>query len=202
MKISVSRLRSEKVKISADGTEDFYVPEIVWLRSGFSEGDDIDEEELLSLKEEGYSSFAYETALRLLTARAHSKKELYNKLKMKYSASAAESAVEKCEALGLTDDEKFASAYAQELYERRHFSENRIRAELKIKGIDRETAENVINGLDIDGNSAIMEILNKMRLTYPLSEKDKNRVIRRLLSMGYSMSDIRKHLTVVNDEDW
>ncbi len=200
MKITTEKTKSGKVKISADGEYRFSVPAIIWFSSGISEEADVDEEELLSLKKEGDSSFAYETALRLLSMRSHSKKELYMKLKMKYSAEAAVSATEKCEGLGLIDDEKYAEYYARECYERKNWSANRIRAELNSKGIDRDTAENAINALDIDKNTAIINILNKMHLSYPLSDKDRNRAVRRLLSMGYSLSDIRKHLDV--EEEW
>lgn len=200
MVVTTQRTSSGKVKISADGEYRFSVPEMIWYQSGFSNGSEINEEELLSLKEEGDSSFAFETALNLLSRRAHSEKELFFKLKMKYSAEAASFAVEKCRDLGLTDDEKFAQSFAQELYERKNYSVSRIRAELSQKGVDRETAENAINLLDIDKNKAIINILNKMRLSYPLSEKDKNRAVRRLVSMGYSLSDIRKHLEVEDDE--
>ena len=202
MKITAERLKSGKVKISADGEYRFSVPELIWYQSGLSSDCDSDEEELLSLKAEGDSSFAFEAALRLLSSRAHAKKELFFKLKMKYSAEAAGFAVEKCEGLGLIDDEKFAEIYAQELYERKNYSPSRIRAELSQKGIDRETAENAINLLDIDKNECIINILNKMRLSYPLSEKDKNRAVRRLVSMGYSLSDIRKHLDVNDIAEW
>lgn len=200
MKITTEKLKSGKVKISADGEYRFSVPAIIWFSSGLSEEDDVNEEELLSLQKEGDSSFAYESALRMLSMRSHAKKELFMKLKMKYSAEAAVTAVEKCEALGLIDDEKYAEYYARELYERKNWAPERIRAELKSRGVDRAAAENAIKALDIDKNQAIINILNKMRLSYPLSEKDRNRAVRRLISMGYSLSEIRKHLDV--EEEW
>lgn len=200
MKITTEKLKSGKVKISADGEYLFSVPELIWFSSGLSEGDEAEEEELLSLQREGNSSFAFESALRVLSMRSHSKKELYRKLKMKYSAEAAVFAVEKCENLGLINDAKVAEYYALECYERKNWSPTRIRAELNRRGIDRETAENAINLLDIDKNQAIINVLNKMRLTYPLSDKDRNRAIRRLISMGYSLSEIRKHLDVEEED--
>lgn len=200
MKITTEKLKSGKVKISADGEYLFSVPELIWFSSGLSEGDEAEEEELLSLQREGNSSFAFESALRVLSMRSHSKKELYRKLKMKYSAEAAVFAVEKCENLGLINDAKVAEYYARECYERKNWSPTRIRAELNRRGIDRETAENAINLLDIDKNQAIINVLNKMRLTYPLSDKDRNRAIRRLISMGYSLSEIRKHLDVEEED--
>lgn len=200
MIITTERTSSGKIKISADGEYRFSVPEIIWYASVLSDGGEADEEELLSLQAEGDSSFAYESALRLLSMRSHSEKELFMKLKMKYSAGAAANAVAKCRDLGLIDDEKYAEYYARELYERKYWSGNRIRAELNRKGIARDIAENAVKALDIDKNTAIINILNKMHLSYPLSEKDKNRAVRRLISMGYSLSEIRKHLDV--EEEW
>ena len=200
MIITTEKLNSGKVKIYGDGEYLFSVPAIIWFASDLSEDSEINEEELLSLKAEGDSSFAYESALRMLTMRSHSKKELYGKLRMKYGAAAAADAVDKCEELGLIDDEKFARYYASELYERKHFSAPRILAELNMKGIDREIAENTVNTLDIDSDRAIICIINKMRLDFPLSDRDRNRAVRRLVSMGYSFSEIKKQLDTAGYE--
>lgn len=199
MTVTSQRLKSGKIKIFVDGEYSFSVPEIIWYSSGISEGNDIDEEALLSLKQEGASSFAYESALNILSLRAHSKKELFMKLSAKYGREAAEKAVERCENAGLTDDEKFAECFARELYERKNYSPVRIKAELSMRGIDRYICENAINSLDIDKNQAIINILNKMHLNYPLSENDRNRAVRRLISMGYSIGEIRKHIDI-NEE--
>ncbi len=113
---------------------------------------------------------------------------------MKFPSSAARDAVDRCEAAGLIDDEKFAELLAEELYRRKHYAPIRIISELENRGVDKNTAENAVFALDIDRESGIIRILDKMRVNDESSEKDKARAYRRLLNAGYSYSEINKFL--------
>lgn len=139
-------------------------------------------------------SAAYDKALRLLSLRAHSKKELENKLRQKFSPEASREAVERCENAGFINDEKFAESYAEELLRRKGFSGKRIFSALLQKGISRETAESAVNALDIDENSGIIKALKKMHITEESNEKEIARAVRRLLNMGYNINDIKKYI--------
>ena len=94
--------------------------------------------------------------------------------------------------LNLLDDEKFAFLYAEELSERKGFAPKRIIMELKNRGIDGITAENAVNSLDINKEIGIIKVIEKYHLSESSTPKEKDRVIRRLLNMGYSFSDISK----------
>lgn len=194
MIISTGKGRAGKINITTDGGATFAVSAFVWYSSGLSDGDDVTEEELDELRLASDTALAYDSALKYLTNRAHAEKELFNKLKMKYSVEAASRAVEKCRAAGLTDDEKFASLYAEELYSHKNYAPSRIKAELENRGIDKITAENAVLALDIDRDSGIIKILDKMKITAESGEKDRMRAVRRLLAAGYSMGEIRRHL--------
>lgn len=194
MIITTTTAKSGRINIFADGEYQFTVPASVWFSSGFSQEDEISAEELSGLKIRGDSSCAFENALRYLSNRAHSKKELGMKLKRKYCDEAVEYALSKCEELGLLDDEKFAQLFAEELSERKKYAPKRIVSELVERGIKREIAENAVNMLDKDVKNSIIDIIGRMCLSDNPTEKEKNRVIRRLLNMGYSLNDIRKYI--------
>ena len=80
---------------------------------------------------------AEEKALYLLEHRAHSKKELENKItRAEFDREAARSAVEHMEELGLLNDEDYARRLANELFTRKKFGARRVKQELRQKGID------------------------------------------------------------------
>lgn len=194
MIISIKTVKNGKIKIYADGEEYFTVPAVIWYSSSFREGDDVDEKDLLCLKMAGEASFAFDSGMRLLSLRMHSEYELKHKLTLKFSKEASESAMERLKQLGLIDDEKFAVMYAEELSRRKGFSSKKILMELKNRGIDGNYAQNAVNALDIDPEISIIRVIEKCGLTENSTDKEKNRVIRRLINMGYSYGDISKYI--------
>ncbi len=196
MELGISTQKNNKIKIYADGEFLFTVPAVIWYSSRFREGDEVTAEELTLLKNEADCSQAFDSAMRMLSLRAHSEFELKSKLKQKFSGEAVHHAIEKLRVLNLLDDEKFAFMYAEELYRRKGFAPKRIIIELKNRGIDPVTSENAVNSLDIDREIGIIKVIEKYHITENSTPKEKDRVIRRLLNMGYSFSDISKHINI------
>lgn len=194
MEIKSSASKSNKIKIYADGEYMFTVPAVIWYSSRFHDGDEVTPEELSELKKQGDSSSAFESAMKMLSLRAHSEYELKHKITQKFSKEAADFAIEKLKALGLIDDEKFACLLAEELYNRKSYAPKRILLELKNRGIDSQIAENAVNTLDIDREIGIIKVIEKYKIDENSTAKEKDRVIRRLLNMGYSFSDISKYI--------
>lgn len=201
MEIGIKASKNGKIKIYADGEELFTVPAVIWYSSGLKEGDDVTDEELSELKGSGDSSSAFDSAMRMLSLRAHSEYELRQKLMVKYPEAAVSSAIERLKELKLIDDENFALLYAQELYNRKGFAPKRILLELKNRGINGFYAENAVNTLDIDKEIGIIKVIEKYKITNTSSPKEKDRVIRRLINMGYSYSDISKYINFYGQED-
>ena len=195
MEIGISSSKN-KIKIYADGEFLFTVPAALWYSSRFHEGDDVSEQELMELKKQAELSLAFDSAMRMLSLRAHSEYELRHKLLQKFPPDAVNAAIEKLHSLGLLDDEKFALLYASELYEKKGYAKKRILKELKNRGIASQIAENAINSLDIDKEIGIIKVIEKYRINEQSTPKEKDRVIRRLLNMGYSFSDISKHINI------
>lgn len=200
MEISTTTAKSGRINIHADGEYLFTVPALIWYASPLSSKTEADEEELFLLKALGEEHDAYEKALRLLSMRAHGEKELKRKLRQKYSEKASESAIQRLVENGLIDDEKFARELAEELLRRKNYSPERIKNELINRGIDRETAKNAANALDIDKKEGIINIINKFHLPESPTKKDVDRLLRRLLTAGYSMSEIREVISFSGEE--
>ena len=200
MEIGIVSSRNNKIKIYADGEYMFTVPAALWYSSRFHEGDDVSEAELSELKNQGEQSLAFDSAMRMLSLRAHSESELRHKLSQKFPVEAVSHAIEKLNSLGLLDDEKFALLFTEELYRRKGYAKKRIIIELKNRGIDSQIAENAINSLDIDTEIGIIKVIEKYKINEQSSPKEKDRVIRRLLNMGYSFSDISRHINIYGQD--
>lgn len=196
-----------KIHVYIDNEYVLTVYDDYWFQNGFKDGETITEEELASLKEEAGFRLAYEKGLDLLTRRSYSKKELYQKLKLKYGDPASERAIEKLLYFGYLNDEEYARIYARYLYETKKYDIKRISMELKLKGIDREIIENVTKTLDNEPITRIIEMLSTKFSNGFKDEKTKNRFIAKLQRMGYSWSDIKSafmefEINIISDDDF
>ncbi len=181
--------------------DDEYVMSIdadIWYSLDYSDGAEIDNDELEELKSLVNARLAYAQAIRFLTARSHSENELYKKLLKKHSHSSAIFAVKKCKELGFLDDADFAERYAKELYEKKKYGLSRIKQELLLKGIDRDIIDDVLATIDTDCTENIISIIEKKYSGCLNDEKGKRRMIAGLMRLGYSYSDIKTALADYN----
>ncbi|MBQ6899108.1 MAG: RecX family transcriptional regulator, partial [Clostridia bacterium] len=126
MELGISTTKKNRISIYADGEFLFTVPAVIWYSSRFREGDEVTEKDLEELRRESDLACAFDSAMRMLSLRAHSEYELKIKLKQKFSEDAVVFAIDKLRNLKLLDDESFAFNYAEELYRRKGFAPKRI----------------------------------------------------------------------------
>ncbi|GHU89057.1 hypothetical protein FACS1894202_06420 [Clostridia bacterium] len=94
-------------------------------------------------------------AANLLSARSYSVEGLRRKLDMKgYDEEEIDATVDFFTEMGYLDDEKYALALAAR-YTRKGFDRWRVTAELRKRGIDRETAADALNALEEENNEDI-----------------------------------------------
>lgn len=186
-----------------DGEEAVKVDTETWLRSGFMPGDEISDEELHGLFEASAEHRAHEKALYLLEYRAHSKKELADKIaRAEMDRSAAERAAERMEELGLVDDEQYARRLAEELFTRKRFGARRVRQELRQRGIDDAIVSQVMEKLTPVRDENADRIRDIVERKYPTAwqdEKARRRAIAALQRYGYGMEDIMSVLRSNSD---
>ncbi len=93
---------------------------------------------------------ALEKALRVLAGRAHSEKEIVDKLTIAgYDEREIAEAMAKLAEYNLVDDDAFAGQWAASRA-RRGLGPWRIAQELRQKGVDRETADTALSDIDED----------------------------------------------------
>ena len=201
MKLTIQQGKKDKIHILLDGEYTTTVDSLYFGTCGYRDGAEISEEELEPFLFGINVRRAFNKAANLLSYRDHSEKEILMKLRTAgFDDEASQRAIERLRELRMLDDGRFAEIYANELYRRKKFSRRRILQELSLKGIDRETAENAVDSLDIEANQCIIELLQtKFRGKFS-DDKGKQRTVAALSRMGYSYSDIRSAMNEVGSE--
>ena len=177
-----------------DGEAAVKVDTETWLRSGLMPGDEIDDERLHQLLQDSAAHRAHEKALYLLEHRAHSKKELADKIaRAEFDREAARAAADRMEELGLIDDEQYAYRLAQELFTRKKFGVRRVRQELQQKGIADEIIAVVLEELSPEEGETVEKIREIVERKYPMAREDekvRRRAVAALQRYGYKLEDI------------
>ena len=170
-------------------------------RSGLIIGDALDEEALHARLQASAEHRAREKALYLLEHRAHSKKELTDKIaRAEFDREAARRAADHMEALGLIDDEDYARRLAQSLFNHKHFGARRVKQELRQKGIADDVIEAVLEEFSTGRDETEENIRAILERKYPaawVDEKTRRRAVAALQRYGYGFEEI---FSVLNAE--
>ncbi len=161
----------------------------------------VDEEFLEELKTATDTQKAKDRAFYLLGYRAHSTKELYDKLKRNYSEEVCDIVVAKMLELRLLDDEEYAQRLAEGYLTVKKLSYNKAVFEMRRKGIDRELAEYALNQVEIDASQQIKELLATKYYRKLNSPDGAKKVAAALARLGFSYSDIKSAMSEHLDDN-
>ena len=129
-------------------------------------------------------------ALRLLEFRAHSERELTDKLKRAGAKdNDIEEVLEFCRNYGFVNDRSFAVKKARDLKNLKRYGIRRIKSELYSKGIAAEYIEEAVAELDDDEEMLIPLVEKKLGGNF--EKKNVDKCIRYFIYRGYSFSDIK-----------
>ncbi len=200
---AVKKSKKGNILIYADGSYLASIMPEVFLKHNFKIGSYIDGEIIEKLNGEINLNKAKEKALRLLSMRAHSKKELENKITRSLGEEYAKKASSKMEKLGLINDKEFAFSYAKELIFRKFHSISRTKLELAEKGVSGDIIDLVIDEINPDEEENIKNILEKRYISKGKSLKDE-REFRKAVSycqrLGYNWYQIKRVVNFFDNE--
>lgn len=206
MIITAKQGRYNKIHISIDGEYLTTVDSDYWFSCGLVSGDNIDQGELAAFKGAAGSRRAFNAGADIISRREHSRKELLEKLYKRFDEESAQLAVDRLCELGMVDDERFARLYADELYRRKKMGVRRIKYELSLKGLSRQTIETAIFELEEeseeDNIKRIVDIIQKKYYNIANDEKQRRRAYNALQRLGYSPSDIRRAMLDYYESDF
>ena len=140
---------------------------------------------------------AYNSALRILTGRDHSKSELIRKLKQRgFKPEDIEKAVSECERLDYINDERTAGLYINQMIRKGH-GLNRIRHEMNKKGLKGQRIQNILSEIESDideaegGERILVKNIKRFEREGDL-KKRRDKIYRFLYARGFSPDTIRK----------
>ncbi|MGE5402065.1 MAG: regulatory protein RecX [Ignavibacteriales bacterium] len=186
------------VRILLDNGEKIFLRYEVFLKNGFRKGDEINEEEIAGLIRQNQFFFIKESAYRFLGIRLHSEKELQRKLlAKKYDKDIVASVLKELKDNNYLDDELFAREYTDERINKKSIGPNRVRLELKSKGVASEVIDRIMQDKagSPDSESAYQLVQKKLQSS-KYKDLDKRKLSQKLyaflLSRGFDFDVIKE----------
>ena len=140
-----------------------------------------------------------EKAVNLLNYRAHSRKELSDKLKHKTGCKDAEleEVLDRLEELGFLNDRTYASSVVRSCA-RKGYGAQRALSELARRGIPKELREEAL--ADMPETDGTLEQLIRGRLRNPANRDEVRKVSAAMIRRGYTWDEIRHAIERVDAE--
>ena len=150
----------------------------------------------------------HDYAVKSLGRRMRSESELRRLMKTRVEpgeigAARIEKVVTRLKEYGYLDDTAFAENYTQLRQQNEKFGQRRVRQELGRKGIAQQTISDTIESkyAEVSEEALARQHLERKRIRKPENEKETARVMRRLVTAGFSVGVIYKILRQWNVPD-
>ena len=197
MKIETIAKVKNSIKITLDNGEKLFLRYEVFLKNGIRKEDELSEEEIARLIRQNQFFYVKESAFRFLGLRIHSEKELQRKLSAKkYDKEIIASVIKELKENNYLDDELFAREFSEEKTNKKAFGQNKVKAELKQRGISQEIIDKVLEVKSAQTELDNAQMLAEKKLSSLNSRNvDKKKIVQRLysflLSKGFDFDVIK-----------
>ncbi len=162
---AIARLSGERARVELDDDTTLEVPLETLLQEGLATGDPVDEALRARLADAGLRWKAREAALRLLTVRARSRRELGRRLRRKdFPASVVDPCLDELEAQGLLDDDAFARAVVRDRVRLSPRGPGRLLQELRKHGVDDDVADAALAEVFAEEEVSVHELAREAAL--------------------------------------
>lgn len=187
----------KKVNVYLDGNYSFSLDLETLIRTKLKVETNLEDDDVKKLVKETQFKQAYEKILSFGSLRPRSEKEFRDWLrKHKIHKSLHEEILKKLENIDFLNDRKFAIWWVDQRQSFRPKSVRELIQELRLKGIDKDIIDEVLNEADIDEETAIKKLLGKNMYKWKgLSEfETRKKKSEFLLRKGYRWDSIIKVL--------
>lgn len=188
--VKPSQRKKGRYLVKLDGGVLLRVTEEELLRFSLRAGMELDDGTMEALQTSARSSSAKAQAANIIGSRPLSKRELTRRLVQKGNEETdAQAAADWLEDLGAVDDAAYAAALARH-YGARGYGPQRLREELRRRGVPRELWEDAVAELPDSGDvlDALIQKRSRGDLTDP---KERRRICDALLRRGFSWSQVK-----------
>ena len=169
------------------------------VKYGIKKGLEVSRDDIVSMMQEDEFRYAFDTALKYISYKMRSEKEVRDKLKKaEVSAEAEEHAISKMKELGYIDDAGYAEMYISELSA--SFGKNAIEQKLFMKGISKEIIRELLAG--IEQRELAVSWAEKLFKKYFGDDKYKvkQKVFRAMMTRGFDFDDIKYAVARVSEQ--
>ena len=143
---------------------------------------------------------ARERALYLLDYRDYSYIELYKKLESNYDEDICYEVLDSLAKVGIIDDRRYAENLAEKLVAVKKFGYFKAVQEMRLKGISKELADEVLSAYEDGVHDRLIELLQTKYARKLEDENGITKVKNALVRQGYSYSQINEALDEFTDE--
>ena len=161
----------------------FSVDDVVLYKNNICIGSCLSQQELSCISKQSSNAKAVDKCYTFLSARMHSRKELFDKLCRSYDGETARYAVDKMEEMGLVDDTRFAEMKAEYLLNVKKQSFAAIRGKLASLGVDKDIIDSVL--LNFGPEDQTEEIIHLLQTKYRTKMSQPEKVIASLIRKGF-----------------
>lgn len=188
--IKVQKRNPDRVSLYLDGEYAFGLSRIVaaWL----SVGQRLSEEKIRTLREKDSQEVAYQRALRLISHKPRTKKEIHQKLIDKgFDVDQANVVVKKLEDAGLVEDREYARQWVENRNNSHPRSKRLMKLELLQKGITVEEIEGALVESAEDAELATQAAMQQIRKLQGLEWPEfRKKLSAFLMRRGFSYGTI------------
>ena len=191
------------VRSSMGTTFEMLVSEEQYARFDIKEGDRIDDERFLKIREEMIFDNARRQAFNILSYGENNRKSLIQKLRAKgFSPDVCEKIADYMEHRGYIDEKKQIGLLC-DTYLRKKFGKLKIKSELIAKGYRREDVEEYVskNLADVDFAENCAYIIENKYYPLPRDSKEIAKMMGALMKYGYTISDIKEAIRIVMERE-
>lgn len=191
-----------RYSVYVEGEFAFGLDEIDMLYYKLLNASEISEEKYNHIKENVVFNKARDAAVKFIGFKARTKKEVENKLKEKdFSEDIILRVINLMEKYGYIDDYSYAGSFLRDKFNLKGFGIKRIEYELKLKGVDNNIIQQVIEENNIDEVGKAVSLVHKKYEEFSsLDFKEKKKVYYFLSRKGFSFSVIESAFNILEDE--
>jgi regulatory protein len=205
-KIEPQKKNPKRRSIFLDRKFAFGLEEEVLYKYGLKVGDEIDQKRIDQILESEVKKESKDAALKFLSYRMRSEKEVRDKLRKKeFAGEIIDEVIKDLKRVNLLDDYEFASAWIRDRISDKPRGKTLLKQELWKKGIKKEIIEKVLREYFEDEEEELnlaKQLLEKRKKRYENLEKNvaKRRIMSFLLRRGFSYETVKEVLKIEDVE--
>jgi len=208
-KLEVQKNDADRMSVFVDGEFAFGAHQDLVAKHGLREGTTLTLDQQKTIEAEDQAVRAKQRALDYLAYKPRTEKEVRRKLEQEdVAASVIDDVIARIQELGYLDDESYAYDYARNRFSNKQYGPQRIRRELRERGIDRHLADDAVEQVFADEDLAAIARSHAEKRWPRIAEEDdprrqKQKLYRYLKRRGFTSDTVYRILDeFVDDRTW